>query len=666
MAPRGARGNAAPAGRATRNSSLTSKPSTRGGISKRKGPPTRTDVDGDLDMDSAARKTRRSTPADPSNPRSRPSTRSSNPNTRGASRTARTVLKHLGHGEPAHLASRISGAGSSRQQRSRAAQSGPLSYLRVRGLAQSKAARNPDGGLGDLLSFLERKASALTPEQQKRSVIIIKSHMVGDYVFIGASAEDAQEILKINSFQFAGTDLEIVESTEGLGYQSKATESKETQELRGRLQAILSQRYLGASKLLKLDALAADAELVSLGMFENRERALKTFKGLMAICDSLFKTAKEKQEAIESISLANNNIDDVTQVEMVATTFPHLKNLDMSGNHLSSMQGLDRWKGKFRELDTIYVTGNPIETADPNFHAALLDWFPKLRVINGTELRTAEQIAAQAVAASQANPIPQNGPDFRDMNGIGENFLLEFFAAYDSDRPSLAAKYYDDNSQFSLAVDALSVRDPNAPPPLPWASYIRASRNLIKINTQHAKVQRLFKGANMIGELWKGLPATRHPNIKEELSKYIMDCHPLTGLVDPSGQSPLGVDGLVVSVHGEFEEYDQKTDTMGKRSFSRSFILGPGQPGRNPIRVVSDMISLRAYSPLPNVFAPSTQQASQPDQQQAMMMELSKQTGMVPEYSRLCLEQVNWDFNQALVVFNEKKAQLPPAAFAQS
>jgi nuclear RNA export factor len=125
-------------------------------------------------MDSAARKTRRSTPADPSNPRSRPPTRSSNPNTRGASRTARTVLKHLGHGEPAHLASRISGAGSSRQQRSRAAQSGPLSYLRVRGLAQSKAARNPDGGLGDLLSFLERKASALTPEQQKRSVIIIK------------------------------------------------------------------------------------------------------------------------------------------------------------------------------------------------------------------------------------------------------------------------------------------------------------------------------------------------------------------------------------------------------------------------------------------------------------------------------------------------------------
>ena len=478
--------------------------------------------------------------------------------------------------------------------------------------------------------------------------------MAGDYVFVGASAEDAEEILKVNTFTFAGTPLEIVESTEGLGYQSKATESKETQELRAKLQAILSNRYIGETKLLKLDALAADPDLVSLGMFANRERALKTFKGLMAICDGLFKTAKEKQDAIESISLANNNIDDVAQVEVVATTFPQLKNLDMSGNQISNMQGLERWRGKFKELETIYMTGNPIESADQNFLATFLEWFPKLQIINGTHLRTPEQIAAQAEAL-KPKPIPQRGPDFRDVNGIGESFLLEFFASYDNDRQGLAARLYDDASQFSLAIDTQSVRDTNAPAPLPWAAYIKVSRNLIKINSQNARFQRLFKGSNVIFDLWKGLPATRHPNIKEDLAKYIMDCHPLSGLVDPSGQSQGGVDGLIIAVHGEFDEYDQKTDTTGKRSFSRTFILGPGQPGRNPIRVVSDMLSLRAYSPLPNVFAPAEQPASDQNQHQTMIAELSKQTGMVPQYSEMCLVQVNWEFDKALVVFNEKK-----------
>ena len=477
--------------------------------------------------------------------------------------------------------------------------------------------------------------------------------------------------MKLNTFTFAGAPLEIVESTEDLGYQNKATESKDTQELRTKLQTILSQRYLGANKLLKLDSLASDAELVTLGMFENRERALKTFKGLMAICDGLFKTATEKREAIESISLANNSIDDVNQVDSVALTFPQLKNLDMSGNQIASLKALELWKNKFKELVTIYMTGNPIEAADPNYQATLLQWFPKLQDINGVQVRTAAQIAEQEEAL-KPKPIPQSGPDFRDVNGIGENFLLEFFTAFDNDRQGMATRLYDGGSQFSLAIDTRSVRDTNAPPPMPWAAYLKVSRNLTKITHQNARVQRLFKGANSILELWKSLPPTKHPNIKDDLSKYIMDCHPLPGLADPTGQNGMGVDGLIISVHGEFEEYDQKTAAVGKRSFSRTFVLGPGQAGGGPIRVVSDMLSLRAYSSLPNVFAaaaaaappapsnaviegPPAAPAAANQQHQAMISELCKQTGMVPQYSEMCLSQVGWEFDKAIVIFNEKK-----------
>lgn len=486
-------------------------------------------------------------------------------------------------------------------------------------------------------------------------------------MFIGARKEDAEELLKVDSFMFAGTQLEIVESNEGLGLPGKAAESKETQELRAKLQSILSQRYIGDNKLLKLDALASDVELVTLGMFENRERALKTFKGLMVICEGLFKTPAAKREAIVSISLANNNIDDVMQVESVATTFPQLKNLDMSGNQIANVQGLERWKGKFQELETIYTTGNPVETADANLQATLLQWFPKLQDINGVRVRTAEQIAAQE-EASRPKPIPQSGPDFRDVGGIGEAFLLEFFASYDNDRQGLVSRLYDESTQFSVAVDTRSVRSSDAPAPLPWSAYIKVSRNLMKITHQNTRVQRLFKGANAIYELWKSLPLTKHPDIKEDLTKYVMDCHPLPGLADPNGQAQSGVDGLIISVHGEFEEYDQKTGATGKRSFSRTFVLGPGQAGRGPIRVVSDMLSLRAYSPLPNVFAAAAGQAGQGaapavnDQHAAMVAELSKQSGMLPEYSEMCLSQVEWQFDKALVMFDEKKvrALAPP------
>lgn len=467
--------------------------------------------------------------------------------------------------------------------------------------------------------------------------------MVGDYVYVGASEEDAEELLKLNNFIFAGARLEVViKDSDDTGDTKNTIESEDTKGIRAKFESVLSQRYLGPpQKLLRLDALAADAELVNLGALETKhkpERPLHTFRALMAICGGLFPN-EETQPAIESISLTNNGISDVEQVETVATTFPRLKHLDMSGNKISTMQGLRRWKGQFRSLETIYMTGNPIETVEPNYQAILLEWFPTLQNINGNQVRT---------------PIPQDGLDFRDVGKIGENFLLEFFTSYDTDRQSLASRFYDETSQFSLAVDERSVRDPNAPAPKPWTSYLKFSRNMIRIEQQNARMQRLFRGANVIYDVWKALPPTRHPDIKQEMSKYIMDCHPLPGLVDPNGQIPMGVDGLIVAVHGEFEEADPATNTVVKRSFSRTFVLGPGQPGKGPtgIRVVSDMLSLRAYSPLPNIFA---QASAEENRRQTMIVELSEHTRLRLDLSRMCLEQANWDYGQALVILEEAK-----------
>ncbi|RCI15028.1 hypothetical protein L249_6861 [Ophiocordyceps polyrhachis-furcata BCC 54312] len=653
MAPRSFRSS-----RESRDSPYRIRGMSGDGIAKRRAL-TRVDVDGDLDMDGTGKRLEKSVPTGPSG--SRRPTRSVNyegpRNSRGLSRRPQTAMRRQRGGL---------NSTNVRFPENTSRFRGKLMFLRVHGLKQSKAATNEDGGLGDLVNFLERKALAFTTGRPQRHVMIKKSHSAGDYVFIGASKEDAEEILKLNTFTFAGIQLEIVESDDGLQFESKATESEETQELRAKLQAILSQRYQGANKLLKLDNLANDPELVQLGMFENRERALKTFKGLMAICDGLFKTATEKREAIESISIANNGIDDISQVDSLAATFPQLKNLDMSDNAIKDMSALERWKGKFSQLETVYTSGNPLEVMEGNYQAMLLEWFPKLQIINGVQVRSAEQIE-QLAAASRPQPIPQNGPDFRDVNGIGENFLLEFFAAYDKDRQGLASRFYDEDSKFSIAVDTRSVRDSKMPPAIPWSAYIKMSRNMTRITTVHGRIQRLFKGVSVIKDVWQGLPLTNHPDIKEDLSKYIMDCQPLLGLADPNGQRRTNVDGLIISVHGEFEELDRKSGERGRRSFSRTFVLGPGKAGNGPIRVVSDLLSLRKYNTLPNVFAAQCQTTTAPtanDQHQAMIAELSRQTGMVGEYCAMCLSQVDWHFDKAIAAFHERRAQLPAEAFA--
>lgn len=51
-------------------------------------------------------------------------------------------------------------------------QSSALVWLEVKGLKESKAANNPDGGLRGLLSFLERKATGVS--SRNKPVVVKK------------------------------------------------------------------------------------------------------------------------------------------------------------------------------------------------------------------------------------------------------------------------------------------------------------------------------------------------------------------------------------------------------------------------------------------------------------------------------------------------------------
>jgi len=478
-------------------------------------------------------------------------------------------------------------------------------------------------------------------------------------LYVMVSQADAEEIVKLNNFTFAGAPLVITENVEGWPvYQGGSTKlSQEGMQHKTQLQGVLRDRYSPDAKVLNLAALGEDPVLIGMGYLEHKDRAEKTFKVLMTICDEAFPTPAAKRESVPSVTLANNNIDSVHQVYELAVTFPELKNLDLSSNKISNISNLNRWRGRLRNLETLLLNGNPIEADQTSgYQQELLEWFPRLQNLSGQQVRTPEQVAAAeaAKAAARPTPLPQGGSDFRDASGVASSFLTEFFPMYDADRAQAATKFYDNESRFSISVITHSHRNQLDGPVLPWGAYIKYSRNLSKVSNIPTRVQRLLKGAAVIKGLWATLPPTKHPDIKTEIQKYLVDCHPLPGLLDPTGQSANGVDGLVISAHGEYEEFDQPTGKTGKRSFTRTFVLGPAVPGSAlPYRVVSDMLSLRAFTPLPE--QPTQVPAAAADPKQQMIEELSRRTNMTAAYSEMCLAQVDWQFDNALAKFNETK-----------
>lgn len=173
MAPSGPRAQRNARGGTTTQNKTAGRP---GGIKKRGASgPIRTDRDGDLDMDAAAaaaasgsgrgRQQTNNKSAPPTGPRR--STRSApaaggrgpKPTTRAADMVKKIVESGSGN-----LSSRIA-AGidtSTRHARSSRPINGANTMsLQIGGLKSSKAANNEDGGLRDLVIFLERKASAV-------------------------------------------------------------------------------------------------------------------------------------------------------------------------------------------------------------------------------------------------------------------------------------------------------------------------------------------------------------------------------------------------------------------------------------------------------------------------------------------------------------------------
>ena len=508
-------------------------------------------------------------------------------------------------------------------------------------------------------------------------------------------------MLRLNGYAFAGAPITVEKYDPSMSgaldqpmlsaiSQNGGSSSPSTADTKTKMTAILSKRYYQPTKLLDLSKLGVDSDLQAMGIFDSTSTESKFFPALMKVWELNFNNAAVRREAVESVSLADNQLANISVITTLAQSFPDLKNLDLSNNNFKDAQALIGWRWKFRNLEFLDLTGSPF-SADPSFKDTLLKWYPKLRVLNNVEVRTAEEIAAQ-----KKTPIPVQPPHFLDESQIGENFIRAFFASYDGDRDSILNAAYDERSTFSLNVNTAAPRAQHTEM-AGWDAYIKKSRNLSKISHLPARMSRTYTGVKSISELWQTLPQTKHPDIATNPQEWLIECFPIPGLPDPSGQSATGVGGLLIMVHGKFEEVN--TGKVDTRSFDRTFILGPGG-GMGGIRVINDILCLRAYggheawslespvapptaappAPVPAIPAVPAVPAGpglpgaptppgvpdgygmpapgKPDtqvQQEQLVMQISAQTKMTLQYSEMALSGNGWNIEAALKNFEQLK-----------
>lgn len=496
---------------------------------------------------------------------------------------------------------------------------------------------------------------------------------------------DAGYLQRLNGFQWAKAKLTIERVG---GPAADPSQQSKTEETKNMLLHVLANRYNESAKLLDLSSLGQDPELNASAIFDSKSTASKFFPAMMVVLEKAFETKENLNSSIESVSLAANQLEDLTAVSSLSLTCPKLKNLDLSNNRFKDLQVLANWRRRFYNLHHLIVAGNPLEQNEPNYAAEFLKWYPNLQFINNVQVRTEQEIASKSSINSIRFPIRHS--NFQDEDGIAETFIRNFFLGFDADRPALVAMYYDNASDFSFALNTSAPRDPAGTVQTTqheWDAYIKSSRNLKKISQLPARQQRLFRGPKAITDIFTSLPKTKHPDLGTEARKWLIESHIQPGIPDVTGQSPNGVDGFAITIHGEYEELDSRTNQpTKKRSFDHFIQLGPALPGSASIvRVANHQMTVRAYGGA-QAFEPDNIEgghtASPPPQQapndasqlpaglniemaEQMVNELTKQTGMTIGYSKDCLVQCNWDFAAALAAFQSVRPNLPPDAFVQ-
>lgn len=282
---------------------------------------------------------------------------------------------------------------------------------------------------------------------------------------------------------------------------------------------------------------------------------------------------------------------------------------------------------------------------------------PQLKRINDTDLPPKYGFGTDLITVTLPKSNPYCVP--QDMQSFLAKFIEEYYRLFDTrGRGDLHACYHD----LCLLSVCISTADNSfiSTRNYKFGQLIYESRNLQKVIDDNRRMNLLRHGKTAVVDFLR----VKFPLTKHDGNSFRVDV-----LSTANNRA-------IFTVNGLFKEVDQGSNTP-IRCFQRTFTCAQTPAGVLIIAdhiLISNATEVQAQN-MNRSLAASEQSANsqnvptnEADMQNQMVQKFSQESGMNIGYSRLCLQENNWNYQKAAEVFIDlqKKNQIPAEAFAKS
>ncbi|XP_024870529.1 nuclear RNA export factor 1-like [Temnothorax curvispinosus] len=366
---------------------------------------------------------------------------------------------------------------------------------------------------------------------------------------------------------------------------------------------------------------------------------------------------------LEALNLEGNKLQNIERLGVLSKKFSKLKILYVGDNKIRDIHQLDAIKDL--KLDELKLIGNPVcnkyRTRQNEYVSDVRRRFPKLLRLDGIEL---PRPIVFDVVDEAAKILPSQRMFVGDakIQDIASQFLQQYFTIFDSENRQPLLDAYDEHACFSMTITTSHNNKLNG--------YLMENRNLFRINDTNRRHKLLKQGRLPVVSFVSEMPRTRHL-----LNTFTMDVSLATQAM------------MFITITGYFQELDNKDEPI--RYFNRTFIIVPegegycirneqlhiSQPPEAQLKQLHQQLNqLNNQQPQPTTSALETVGVAKPvptdlsnDIKQQMTLTLSQQTNMNLEWSLKCLQETQWNYDNALSAFQEfyKRGQVPSEAFTK-
>ncbi|KAK3601259.1 hypothetical protein CHS0354_040438 [Potamilus streckersoni] len=423
----------------------------------------------------------------------------------------------------------------------------------------------------------------------------------------------------------------------------------------GKLKVCMSKRYDPASKTLNLSNLNKDTDL--------QAQSLNLALNSPEVMSSVIKIIGDNIPELVALDVSDNNLTSLDHLAALTEKAPSVTKLNLGKNKLKNVDELEKIKGWTLELLILELSDRFKDQL--SYISAVRQKFPKILNLDGHDIPPPITFDIES-----PTELPQIKGSFfagnTEVLALLVKFVKDYFTVYDMDDRQGLLNAYHEQAMFSLSAcynGITGIRQPSL------KMYTEDNRNLIQSNIKEPSHRnKLLKYGRLliISQLFQ-LPRTTHD--------------PNSFIVDVSYVSP---SLLSFTVCGVFKEAESRGHRPPIRWFSRSFLTVPYGEG---MVITNDMLTIvnaspeqvqksfkhpaptpnsspvQEASPATNSF--ETQTVLSQEQKQKMILSFVNDSGMNAECSARCLEEHDWNYEKAGLVFLELKKQnkIPPEAF---